>query len=182
VTEDKVLAEGSPSRAAALAVATIGFVFFVTFAVGFYVAAIGTNWPRSLAFWIFGALFTFFAAVMYPWQIMDRGRRRHVLTETSVIYRSGIVSRFEVEIPYSQVRAVTVTQGIIQRILGCGDVRISAPGVSSPLVVTTADTNSFRIRSIPDFREVAGIIRERLRGKERAPRDAAAEGRAGNPE
>jgi uncharacterized membrane protein YdbT with pleckstrin-like domain len=73
-----------------------------------------------------------------------------------------VLSRFEVEIPYANVQAVTVKQGIVQRMFGCGDVRVAAHGVSGPTLVTSKDLNSITIRSIPDWREVGEILRERM--------------------
>ena len=48
------------------------------------------------------------------------------LTPTSVIYRSGLLTKKSNEIPYAKINSVSVKQNIHERMLGYGDVVILA--------------------------------------------------------
>ena len=160
MVEKEILREGRPSTAVAIAVATVGFVIFAPLTVVIFLIAEELWIPHY-----FLAAFTGIIALMaYPRQLLDAARRKHILTTDSLVYRCGIISRYEIEIPYRSIRAVTVRQGIIQRLFGCGDVRVWALGVSGPRVLASVDTNSVCIRSIPDYAEVSTILREHLTG------------------
>lgn len=158
MTENVVIREGSASVPLAIAGATVGFVVFGGIAAAFFCLPDHLQWES----WLFGAIAGLVALAMYPLAILSARRRRYVLTEKTAMYRKGIISRFEVEVLYSRAQAVTMRQSILQRIFGCGDVIISVMGVSPAQFVTGQDTNSVCIRSIPDFEEVAGIVREKM--------------------
>jgi uncharacterized membrane protein YdbT with pleckstrin-like domain len=153
------LREGTPCRAAALASATVGFIILggITLAVFLLPEEIGA------AHYVIGGITGLCALLAYPWQILDTRARKHFLSSSSVAYRCGVLSRFEVEVPYRCIQGITVRQGVVQRMFGCGDVRISAYGVSGPMPVSQRDANSVCIRSIADFAEVAQVIREKLK-------------------
>lgn len=51
-----------------------------------------------------------------------------ILNHSSVTYRSGIISRHEVTIPYSKVSEAKYSQGLIDRILNVGSLRVDSPG------------------------------------------------------
>jgi len=172
----KIVAEGSASRAAGIVVAAIAVLFFGGIGVGAFLLPTDAGLFR----WIAGGVCFALAGASVPWQLLDTAARRHTLTDTSLIYRTGIIGRFEIEVPYSKIESVTVRQGPIQRLLGCGDVRVSAPGAGGPLAVSQADYSSVCMRSIPDFEKVAGMLRTRLRDIEasRRPRGEQGEGTA----
>jgi len=161
-TKDKPIHEGTPSLAAALAVAAFGFIVLggVTLVIFLVPEEIKTS------HYIGGGITGLLALVMYPWQILDRRARRHILTDSGVTYRCGIISRFEVEVPYRNIQAVSVRQGIIQRVFGCGDVIVAAHGVAGPVTISHYDINSVCIRSIPDFDEVVRILRRKMKETE----------------
>jgi len=169
----KIVIDGSASRAAGIVVATIAVIVFGGIGVGAFLLPTDAGLFR----WIAGGVCFALAGASLPWQVLDTASRRHTLTDTSLIYRTGIIGRFEIEVPYSKIESVTVRQGPIQRLLGCGDVRVSAPGAGGPLAVSQADYSSVCMRSIPDFEKVAGTLRTRLRGIEssRTPRGAQSE-------
>ncbi len=56
MAENKVLAEGSPSKAVALAVATVGFVIFAGISAAGFVAAALSPGKAGTGFWIAGGL------------------------------------------------------------------------------------------------------------------------------
>ena len=164
VPEGQVVAEGPASRAAGLVVATIAVIVFGCLGTG----AMLLPEDAGLFRWIAGGICFALAGAAYPWQILDVASRKHVLTDTSVIYRTGVISTFEIEVPYSKIESVSVRQGPLQRLLGCGDVRIAAPGAGGPLVVTPADYSSVCMRSIPDFEEISSALRMKTREIEKS--------------
>ena len=158
MSENRVIHEGAASLGPAVALATIGFLIFA----GISVALILTpEHPEPMSYLIAGIM-AVPALLMYPWLVMAAQRRRHTLTERGIICRRGIISRFEMEILYDRIQAVTKRQNIIQRMFGCGDVIVSAPGLSGPTLITSQDMNSVCVRSIPDFDEVSRIVREKM--------------------
>jgi uncharacterized membrane protein YdbT with pleckstrin-like domain len=156
--EKEILHEGRPSKAAAIGVATGVFVVLAGLTV---IILLLPDQLRTVQY-ILGALVGILAVAAYPWQLLDVKRRRHILTSDSLVYRCGIISRYEIEIPYRSMRAVTVRQGIIQRLFRCGDVRVWSVGVSGPTIISSIDKNSLCIRSIPDYAKVSAILREHL--------------------
>jgi uncharacterized membrane protein YdbT with pleckstrin-like domain len=155
----EIIREGRPSKAAAVAVAGVGIVIFGGVTLYIFMKPASS---MLLVHYITGTAAACLTGVMLPWQLLDAASRKHIITTDSLIYRAGILSTFEVEIPFSSIQAVTVRQGIIQRIIGCGDVRVAALGVSGPVMVSSRDRNTVCLRSIPDFREVSDLLRERL--------------------
>jgi uncharacterized membrane protein YdbT with pleckstrin-like domain len=156
--DDDSLREGAPCRAAVFAVATLAFIVFggITLAVLLLPEEIRTG------HYIIGGITGVLALVVYPWQILDMKTRRYVLTQNTLKYRCGVLSTFEVELPYRSVQAITVRRGILQRLFGCGDVRVSAHGVAGPVMISQLDMNSVCIKSISDYAEVAQLLREKM--------------------
>jgi len=169
-SDARIVVEGSASRAAGIVVATIAVIVFGGMGVGAFLLPADAGLFR----WVAGGVCFALAGAAFPWQLLDMASRRHTLTDTSLIYRSGVIGRFDIEVPYSKIESVTVRQGLVQRLLGCGNVRISAPGAAGPVAVSQSDYSSVCIRSIPDFERVASELRRRPRDIEssRTPQGA----------
>jgi len=158
MTKSQSILEGNPSRAAAMATATFGFILFG----GITLAAFLLPEEIDIGLYILGSITGVLMLLVYPWQILDVRTRKHVLSANSVTYRCGILTTFEIEVPYRSIQAVTVQQHIFQKLFHCGDVRVSVHGVSGPVMISQKDMNSVCIRSIPDFAEVAALLREKM--------------------
>ncbi len=158
--DTEVLISGRSSMAAALGVTAVATVLFGALSIYFMFGHDQWRDPQGAI----GIAFAAVAILCWPWQILDTRNRQFVLTGRGLIYRSGVLSSSELEVPYGSMLAVAVRQGPIQRMFGCGDVRISAPGVTNrPLLqVSSADAHSISLKSIPEFREVSALLRERL--------------------
>lgn len=96
----------------------------------------------------------------------------HVITSERVIYRSGVIRRRGTEIPLEQINAVAFSQGLIERMVKAGDLRIESAG-------TTGQTY---YRNIPNPEQVQTMIyqvREKrmfeLKGAGPAPSSSGAE-------
>lgn len=76
------------------------------------------------------------------------------LTETSVIYSSGIISKKSNEIPYTKINSVTVKQNLHERMLGYGDVVILAGN----------DVNGITIENIENPKELRDEIMSKVKG------------------
>jgi len=157
--DDDQRMEGHPSMLAALAVGILGFILLGGLALLVFLM------PKSLTLghWIGGGLLSAFAVWVLPYQVLDARSRKYILGADSLIYKHGVLSRSEVEIPFTSIQAVSIRQGILQRVFGCGDVRIAGHGVSSGILLSSRDLNSITISSIHDFEKVRDIIRAGMR-------------------
>jgi len=158
MSTEGILHSGRGSRPAAVLTGIVATVLFGALAAALL---LGTS---DLFLHGAGALLGLLASISIPWQILDAKRREHVLTERGLHYRCGVIGRFEVEIPYTAMRGVVVRQGLWQRPLGCADVRIAAPGVSGPVLISSRDYNSVVLRSVPDFAPLVELLKERIGG------------------
>jgi membrane protein YdbS with pleckstrin-like domain len=160
--EERTVMEGRPCMAAALAVAALAFVLFGALAAVLFLVPD----PLKTGHIVLGGIIAALAAIAFPWQVLDARSRRHRLTERSLVYTFGLLSRTEMEIPYTSIQAVIVRQGPLQRLFGCGDVRVGAHGLTPGgiVVLSKADLNTVCIKSIPDHREVGDHLRARLGG------------------
>ena len=70
------------------------------------------------------------------------------LTDSELLYERGILSKDRTSVSLKHVRAVHVTQGFLNRILGVGTIQISTAG----------DQPEFTVADMPD----PGTIREAI--------------------
>lgn len=96
---------------------------------------------------------------------------RYVLTNERIVVRSGLVSRSSIEIPLENINHVRFTQGVMERLLGYGDV----------LIESASEQGQSRLHDIPDPEEFQSeVYRAReerslhFRG-DPGPRDAVAQ-------
>lgn len=73
------------------------------------------------------------------WYILTRATALSV-TENEIMYERGILSKDRTSVSLRHVRAVNVSQGFVNRILGVGTVEISTAG----------DEPEFTIKDLPD--------------------------------
>ena len=81
--------------------------------------------------------------VSAAWLIVDLVRWRttyFVVTSHRVIYRQGVVAREGVEIPLERVNNVNFSQGILERLLGVGDLLIESGGTDGQQTFTDIRT------------------------------------------
>ncbi|MDD5447930.1 MAG: PH domain-containing protein [Actinomycetota bacterium] len=87
--------------------------------------------------WAFIGCLIFLAllAAWLLWRIVDWIHAVVVLTDKRVVYQTGLARRFSHEIPLSRVSDIYSSRGLIERIIGMGDMVIEMTnGVSVPLV------------------------------------------------
>jgi uncharacterized membrane protein YdbT with pleckstrin-like domain len=104
-------------------------VLVVAIVVGLVVAfetEDGSNWRKSFG-WV--AILALVAAAL--WLIgryMKWISTNFVITSQRLIFRQGIIAKTGIEIPLERVNNVNFSQGIIERMLGAGDLLIESGG------------------------------------------------------
>lgn len=84
----------------------------------------GTWQPRERWGELAAAVLVLLVVSVLPWL---RWRTTHlVITSRRVVTRSGVLSRTTREIPLVRVNDVMLSHGIVERLLGCGDIVISS--------------------------------------------------------
>ena len=70
------------------------------------------------------------------------------LTKRSIVRHSGLFTREERAVPLSQVQDVSISYGIVRRLLGHGDIRIETAGSSGTEIVmkNVNDPEAFRAK------------------------------------
>ena len=107
---------------------------------------------RAHPFWfIFSVLliaaFGLGILILLYWYIKTRATALTV-TEYEIMYEKGILSKDRTSVSLKHVRAVRVTQGFLNRILGVGDIEISTAG----------DEPEFEVKDMPDPHQIREAI------------------------
>jgi len=80
--------------------------------------------------------------ITFPFAIYEYLRLRHTeqgVTNKRVVFKTGIISRRSEEMKLGSIETVEIDQGILGRILGYGDVRVTGRGTSDVLFRSVAD-------------------------------------------
>jgi uncharacterized membrane protein YdbT with pleckstrin-like domain len=107
---------------------------------------------RAHPFWfVFSVLliaaFGLGVLILLYWYIKTRATTITV-TDNDIMYEKGILSKDRTSVSLRHIRAVQVTQGFINRILGVGTVEISTAG----------DEPEFTVKDMPDPHEIREAI------------------------
>ncbi|MBC8012828.1 MAG: PH domain-containing protein [Methyloceanibacter sp.] len=85
--------------------------------------------------------------ILLYWYILTRATALTV-TDQEILYEKGILSKDRTAVSLKHIRAVRVTQGFINRILGVGTIEISTAG----------DLPEFVVRDMPDPHKIREAI------------------------
>ena len=85
--------------------------------------------------------------ILLYWYIKTRATAL-TITEHEIMYEQGILSKDRTSVSLKHVRAVRVTQGFLNRILGVGTVEISTAG----------DEPEFEVKDMPDPHQIREAI------------------------
>jgi uncharacterized membrane protein YdbT with pleckstrin-like domain len=116
------------------AVALVVIVFVTVLLVGL----VPEDWS-----WAKYAVFGVAAILLVMWVVMPVIRwatSQYVVTNRRVIVRTGIIARQGRDMPLQRINDVHFKYGIIDRILGCGDLIVESAG----------ETGQMLIRAVPD--------------------------------
>lgn len=96
---------------------------------------------------------------------LDRLARRHRVCDDLLTVESGLFVRRRAELALRQVRGVATNVGPLQRLCGCGDVLVIAPGAGHMLgamIVSQADHDRLWLHDVPDCEPLAAGLRAHL--------------------
>ncbi len=84
------------------------------------------------------------------------------LTDNSVVYSKGILSRHANEVPYSKINSVNVKQGMVEQGLGYGDV----------IIMTGNDVNGIVLENIENPQGLKSDIMQMIKGSDTRQADS----------
>lgn len=120
------------------AIALVLLVFVVVFALGW----LPDDWD-----WARWAVLAVAAVLLLLWVLVPVVRwatSQYVITNRRVIVRTGIVARQGRDMPLARINDVHFSYGVIDRVLGCGDLVVESAG----------ETGQLLIRAVPDVEMV----------------------------
>jgi uncharacterized membrane protein YdbT with pleckstrin-like domain len=68
------------------------------------------------------------AIIWFLWRLVTWRSTHFVITNDRLIYRSGVLAKRGIQIPLERVNNVNFKQGILERILGAGDLLVESAG------------------------------------------------------
>jgi uncharacterized membrane protein YdbT with pleckstrin-like domain len=98
----------------------------------------------SLALQIVALIFALFAFVSWLRALLQRISTELAVTDRRVIYKTGLIRRFTIEINRSKVETVGVVQSLPGRMLGYGTVTVRGTGGSFEPIAFVGDPLTFR--------------------------------------
>ncbi len=120
---------------------------------------IGILWVRQAWYWVFLLL-----GMIFPWAynlirlIHRRLSVRYMLTNQRFIHESGILHRVSDRIEVLDIDDITFEQGIIERMVGVGSIRIMSSDRTHPELV---------MYGIDNVRDVSGLFDDTRRAERR---------------
>jgi uncharacterized membrane protein YdbT with pleckstrin-like domain len=104
------------------------------------------------------------------WRLLTWRFTHFVVTNDRLIYRSGIIAKRGIQIPLERVNNVNFKQGILERIVGAGDLLVESAG----------EDGQQRFTDVRHPDRIQNVIHEQINENERRPYpDAAPAGAAG---
>ncbi|HVQ86880.1 MAG TPA: PH domain-containing protein [Actinomycetes bacterium] len=116
------------------AVALIAIVFVVVLVI----SNIPSGWTWAL--WAVAAIAAFLFVLWVVAPVIRWATSQYVFTNKRVIVRTGIVARQGRDMPLQRINDVHFHYGVIDRMLGCGDLIVESAG----------ETGQMHIRAVPD--------------------------------
>lgn len=87
------------------------------------------GWPRTVLGWI-AIVLIIGTAVWTVVRYISWATSHFVVTNHRIIYKSGWIRRRGIDIPLDRVNNVVISQGVLERMLGAGDLLIESAGES----------------------------------------------------
>lgn len=105
----------------------------LVFATSFLAANVPNGW--DWAWWVLlgAALVALVVWVVKP--VIQWATSQYVITNRRVIIRSGIIARQGRDMPLARVNDVHFSYGVIDRMLGCGDLIVESAGETGRLLI-----------------------------------------------
>lgn len=91
------------------------------------------GWAR----WLVLGVAAFLLVVWVVKPVIQWATSQYVLTNRRVIIRSGIIARQGRDMPLARVNDVHFSYGVIDRLLGCGDLIVESAGETGKLLIAS---------------------------------------------
>lgn len=111
----------------------VAFVLLV-FGTVFLLANVPVGW--DWAWWVVLGLAALAFIVWVVKPVVQWATSQYVITNRRVIVRSGIIARHGRDMPLARVNDVHFSYGVIDRMLGCGDLIVESAGETGRLLIT----------------------------------------------
>jgi uncharacterized membrane protein YdbT with pleckstrin-like domain len=106
----------------------------LVFVTVFLMANVPSGWD-----WATWALLAAAAVALAVWvvkPVIEWATSQYVITNRRVIVRSGIIARQGRDMPLARVNDVHFSYGVIDRMLGCGDLIVESAGETGRLLIS----------------------------------------------
>lgn len=111
-------------------------------AFGTFSTALGLGIAGMHVLWVVLVLLIGSVAVLDV--VIVRWTTELAVTDARVILKRGLISRYTVEVRLEKVETINVSQGIVGRLLGFGDVRVVGSGGTNERALWIGDPVGFR--------------------------------------
>lgn len=96
-------------------------------------------------------LFAFVWVAPLIWKIISNYFKIYIITNHRVYVEQGVISKLKLDVPFNKINDIQMSQGLVQRIFGSGNIRIFT-GNSLPVIMEDLDIpNEFK-------EEIFGVI------------------------
>jgi uncharacterized membrane protein YdbT with pleckstrin-like domain len=92
----------------------------------------------------FAGLLALLTLLCWGWPLLARSSTELAITDHRLIAKYGLLSTHSIEIRYSKIETVRVTQGIIGRLFSYGDIIVTGTGSTFDPIQGIADPLAFR--------------------------------------
>jgi uncharacterized membrane protein YdbT with pleckstrin-like domain len=104
-------------------------------AVGLAAAWFALPAGAAVAGWVLTALGLVAVAWLAVWPWLRWRTTHYVFTNERIILREGVLSRHGRDIPLNRINDVSFSHNLVERMVGCGTLKIESAGERGPLVL-----------------------------------------------
>jgi membrane protein YdbS with pleckstrin-like domain len=103
--------------------------------VTFLVAVVPPGGPQAPVRWGIAAAALLVVLRWSVWPFLVWWNTVYVITDRRLVMRSGVLGRHGHDMPVSRLTNVTFSTGLVDRILGCGDLVVESAGIGGQVVL-----------------------------------------------
>ena len=115
---------------------------------------ISFHWTHTLIAWLYLLFMGWFLIGFFIFlsMIIEKWTTERALTSRRLIVKVGLISRTTEEISCNRIEEVNLEQSILQRILGCGNIKVTGVG-SGEIIIKNIDNPLEVQRKINELRQ-----------------------------
>ena len=91
------------------------------------------------------AIFLVLGLIILAWPLIARRSTQLLITDRRLIAKYGVISIDSIEIRFEKIESVRVSQGLLGRILGYGDIVVTGTGSTFDPIPNIANAQRFRM-------------------------------------